>query len=333
MKKLLLHPPFEAARLERIKASAGTMAVVNAANPHEAAGEIADATGFIGKITPELLARATRLEWVQSPTASLEHYIFPALVAHPCTLTNMRGLYSDVIADHVMGYVICFARNLHLYVRQQVAGKWNPIGGETDTLATGYGPGRVSGVDLAHQHLADCTMGIIGLGAIGAEIAVRARAFGLRVCAVDPIRTDDPPGVELTGLDGTDALLAASDYVVIAAPHTPQTAGTFGLDSFRRMKPTARLINIGRGAIVNLGALTEALRLGLIAGAALDVYETEPLPAGHPLWSTENVILTPHIAGYSPRIAERHLEVLLDNVGRHSRSDPLRNVVRKAEWF
>jgi phosphoglycerate dehydrogenase-like enzyme len=332
MKKLLLHPPIEAARLDRIKATAGTMAVVNATDPQEAAREIADATGFVGKITPELLARATRLEWVQSPTASLEHYMFPALVTHPCVLTNMRGLFSDIIADQVMGYVICFARNLHLYVRQQVAHKWNPIGGETSTL-TGYGPGRVSGVDLAHQHLADCTMGVIGLGAIGAEIALRARAFGLRVRAVDPIRTDAPPGVALTGLDGTDALLADSDYVVIAAPHTPKTEGAFTLDSFRRMKPTARFINIGRGAIVNLDALTEALRRGLIAGAALDVYETEPLPAAHPLWGMENVILTPHIAGYSPRIAERHLEVLLDNVGRHARDEPLRNVVQKAEWF
>lgn len=314
------------------------MAVVNAATPQDAAREIADATGFFGKITPELLARARRLEWVQSPTASLEHYMFPALVTHPCTLTNMRGLFSDIIADQVMGYVICFARNLHLYVRQQSARQWNPIGGATNTPGagnpnSGYGPGRVSGVDLAHQHLADCTMGIIGLGAIGAEIAARARAFGLRVVAVDPLRTDAPPGVELTGLDGTDALLAASDYVVIAAPHTPKTEGAFGLDSFRRMKPTARFINIGRGAIVRLDALVEALRTGIIAGAALDVYETEPLPAAHPLWGMENVILTPHIAGYSPRIAERHLEVLLDNVGRHSRGEPLRNVVRKAEWY
>jgi phosphoglycerate dehydrogenase-like enzyme len=333
VKKLLLHPPIEAARLEKIQAAAGDMCVVNAATSADALREIADATGFIGKITPELLARAARLEWVQSPTASLEHYMFPALVGHPCVLTNMRGLYSDIIADQVMGYVICFARNLHLYVRQQIARKWNPLGGETNTLTTGYGPGRVSGVDLRHQHLADCTMGIVGLGAIGAELAVRARAFGMRVLAVDPIRTDAPAGVELRGLDGTNALLAASDYVVIAAPHTPQTEGVFGVASFRRMKPTARFINIGRGKIVSLDALTEALRTGVIAGAALDVYETEPLPPEHPLWGMENVIMTPHIAGYSPRIAERHLEVILENVSRHRRGEPLRNVVRKAEWF
>lgn len=308
------------------------MPVLNPPNDVEAAGLIVDATGFIGKITPALLSRAQRLEWVQSPTASLEHYVFPALIQHPCIVTNMRGLFSDIIADQVMGYVIMFARNLHTYVRQQMARQWQPIGGAHQGF-TGYGPGRVSGIDRAHQHLADCTLGIVGLGAIGGEIALRARAFGMRVLAVDPVRREAPEGVELAGLDRTDALLAASDYVVIAAPHTPQSERSFGLASFRQMKRSARFINIGRGAIVDLTALTQALNEGLIAGAALDVYETEPLPADHPLWGMENAILTPHIAGYSPRIAERHLEVLLDNVGRHRRGEPLRNVVNKAEWF
>lgn len=332
MKKLLLFPPLEPERLVRLQQAAGDMPVLNPPNDVEAAGLIVDATGFIGKITPALLSRAQRLEWVQSPTASLEHYVFPALIQHPCIVTNMRGLFSDIIADQVMGYVIMFARNLHTYVRQQMARQWQPIGGAHQGF-TGYGPGRVSGIDRAHQHLADCTLGIVGLGAIGGEIALRARAFGMRVLAVDPVRREAPEGVELAGLDRTDALLAASDYVVIAAPHTPQSERSFGLASFRRMKRSARFINIGRGAIVDLTALTQALNEGLIAGAALDVYETEPLPADHPLWGMENAILTPHIAGYSPRIAERHLEVLLDNVGRHRRGEPLRNVVNKAEWF
>ncbi len=332
MKKLILFPPLEPERLVRIQQTAGDMPVLNPPNDVEAASLIEDATGFIGKITPALLSRAQRLEWVQSPTASLEHYVFPALIQHPCIVTNMRGLFSDIIADQVMGYVIMFARNLHTYVRQQIARQWQPIGGAHQGF-TGYGPGRVSGIDRAHQHLADCTLGIIGLGAIGGEIALRARAFGMRVLAVDPVRREAPEGVELAGLDRTDALLAASDYVVIAAPHTPQSERSFGLASFRQMKRSARFINIGRGAIVDLAALTQALSEGLIAGAALDVYETEPLPADHPLWGMENAILTPHIAGYSPRIAERHLEVLLDNVGRHRRGEPLRNVVNKAEWF
>ncbi|MBK5290216.1 MAG: D-2-hydroxyacid dehydrogenase [Acidobacteriia bacterium] len=332
VKKLLLYPPFEPERLAQIQQAAGSMTVANPADEAEAARQITDATGFIGKITPALLAKAQRLQWVQSPTASLEHYVFPALIAHPCTLTNMRGLFSDIIADQVMGYVIAFARNLHIYIRQQMARQWHPIGGGNQ-INYGYGPGLVTGVDRAHQHLGDCTMGIIGLGAIGGELARRAQAFGMRVLAVDPVRTQAPEGVALGGLDQTGALLNNSDYVVIAAPHTPRTQGSFGLESFRQMKPSARFINIGRGAIVDLSALTQALGEGIIAGAALDVYETEPLPAGHPLWGMENAILTPHIAGYSPRIAGRHLEVLLDNVARHRGDEPLRNVVNKAEWF
>src|SRR5262249_7932222 len=150
---------------------------------------------FFGKLTPRLLAPARRLRWVQSPTASLEHYLFPELVAHPCVLTNMRGLFSDVIADQVMGYVICFARNLHRYVLQQARGQWGPIGGEAAGVPFATGPGTVNAIDRAHLHLADATLGVVGLGAIGAEVARRALAFGMRVLAVDPVETQAAPGV------------------------------------------------------------------------------------------------------------------------------------------
>ena len=155
--------------------------VVNAPDEAAAGAAIADADAFFGKITPGLLARATQLRWVQSATASLEHYIFPELVEHPCTLTNMRGLFSDVIADQVMGYVICFARNLHLYIRNQVQSKWEPAGGEAARVTFASGPGVITDIDHAHLHLADTTMGIVGFGAIGAEIARRASAFGMRI--------------------------------------------------------------------------------------------------------------------------------------------------------
>ena len=125
-----------------------------------------------------------------------------------------------------------------------------------------------------------------------------------------------------------------SDYVVIAAPHTPQTAKLFRRPQFQQMKRDAYLINIGRGAIVDLADLTAALEAKEIAGAALDVFETEPLPATHPLWKMpERVILTPHVAGYSPRIAERHLAVLLNNIGRFVLGDSLRNVAEKDKWY
>jgi phosphoglycerate dehydrogenase-like enzyme len=332
--KLVIHPPVEAGRLSRIVKAAGSMAVVNAADEDEAARGMPNADAFFGKLTARLLAASRDLRWVQSPTASLEHYIFPELVAHPCTLTNMRGLFSDVIADQVLGYIICFARNLHRYIRNQMQARWEPVGGETERVTFAAGPGVVSAIDRAHMHLADATLGIVGLGSIGSEIARRALGFGMRVVAVDPAQTAAPVGVaSLWPPEELPRLLEGSDFVVIAAPHTPQTEGWFRRPQFQAMKSTAYFINIGRGAIVRLADLVDALRAGEIAGAALDVYETEPLQSDHPLWRMENVILTPHIAGYSPRIAERHLELLLDNIRRFRNGEPLRNVVNKSLWF
>ncbi len=332
--KLVIHPPVDATRLERIREAAGEMEVVNALNAETAAGEIIDATAFFGKITPELLGVSGQLEWVQSPTASLEHYIFDELVAHPCTLTNMRGLFYDVIADHVMGYVLTFARNLHVYLRQQMDRTWAPVGGEAERSDFLSGPGWVSGIDSSHLHLADCTMGVVGVGSIGAEICRRAAGFGMTVLGVDPLASSVPGVVEdVWGVERVDELLAASDFVVIAAPHTPETEGWFGAERFEAMKGSAYFINIGRGAIVQLDALTAALQSGVIAGAALDVYETEPLPAEHPLWGLDNVLLTPHIAAASPRIAERHLATLLENIRCYVAGEDLVTVAEKSRWF
>jgi phosphoglycerate dehydrogenase-like enzyme len=332
--RLVIYPPVEAARLEKITAAAAPMTVVNATTEAEAVAAMPEADAFFGKLTPPLLAAGRRLRWVQGPTASLEHYVFPALVEHPCTLTNMRGLFSDNIADQVMGYVICFARNLHLYIRQQMSAKWAPIGGEAERVGFLTGPAHVTAIDRAHKHLGDLTLGVIGLGAIGSEIARRASAFSMRVVAVDPQREAVPEGVAaLWRPERLPELLGQSDFVVIAAPHTPRTEKLFRRPQFRQMKRDGFLINIGRGAIVDLTDLVAALTAKEIAGAALDVFETEPLPADHPLWRFENVILTPHIAGYSPRIAERHLEVVLDNVRRFVAGQSLRNLVNKAEWF
>jgi phosphoglycerate dehydrogenase-like enzyme len=333
--KLVLHPAVEPQRLARITAAAAPMAVVNAADEGQALAHMADADAFFGKLTPRLLAAAQKLRWVQAPTVSLEHYLFAELTAHPCVLTNMRGLFSDVIADHVLGYVLCFARNLHRYILQQAQARWAPAGGEGERVPLTTGPGVVNAIDRAHMHLGDATLGVVGLGGIGAEVARRALAFGMKVLAVDPVQDEPPPGVSaLWRLDRLPDLLGQSDFVVIAAPHTPQTVRMFRRQQFRAMKPTAFLINVGRGALVDLSDLTAALQAGEIAGAGLDVFEAEPLPSDHPLWRMgERVILTPHVAGYSPRIAGRHLAVLLDNVRRFVRNEPLVNVVDKGRWF
>src|SRR5690606_33499782 len=146
----------------------------------------------------------------QSPTASLEHYVFPELIEHPLTLTNMRGIFSDVIADQVLGYVLCFARNLDVYIRNQQSATWAPEGGEQARVAFASGPGAISEIDRRHQHVSDLTMGIFGLGEIGTEIARRADAFGMRVVAVDPYAKPSGPVQQVWPPDRLPDLLAAS---------------------------------------------------------------------------------------------------------------------------
>ena len=197
----------------------------------------------------------------------------------------------------------------------------------------GYGgPGEVHPSDQAALTLADCTLAVMGLGGIGAETARRGLAFGMRVIGVDPKVEAAPPGVELSRPGQLAEVRGRADFVVIAAPHTPDTYKLFNRVRLRQMKKSAYLINVGRGVIVDLQDLTAALQAGDIAGAGLDVCETEPLPQGHPLWQMSNVIITPHTAAASPRIAERHLGVLLENLRRFVAGRDLVNVVDKKMW-
>jgi phosphoglycerate dehydrogenase-like enzyme len=330
--KLVVFPPVSNVRLEKICAAAAPMTVAQPRAEADALVEIADADALFGYLTPPMLRCACKLRWAQAPTASMEKYLYPELVESSVIVTNMQAIFSDVIADHVMGFVLCFAKNFHVYLRQQLRGHWQMLGREVGELPGYGGPGEVHPSDRAALTLADCTLGLVGLGGIGRETAKRALAFGMRVLPVDPRALGTPRGVTLWEPDRLDEMLGKSDFVVIAAPHTPQTYKLFRRERLRRMKPTGYLINVGRGAIVDLADLTAALTAGEIAGAGLDVFETEPLPADHPLWALPNVIITPHCAAASPRVAERHLETLLDNVRRFVAGEPLRNVVDKKLW-
>lgn len=330
--KLLIHPPISERRLHLVEEAARPMTVVQATDEAMAVREIADADALFGYLTPPLLHAARRLRWTQAPTASMEKYLYPELVAAPIVVTNMRGIFNDVIADHVFGFILCFAKNFHIYLRQQLRGHWQMLGRDAGELPGYGGPGEVHPSDEAALTVADCTLGLVGLGGIGAETACRGLAFGMRVLAVDPVAASAPDGVTLWRPERLPELLGQSDFVVIAAPHTPDTYKLFNRARLRQMKRSAYLINIGRGVIVDLADLTAALQAGEIAGAGLDVFETEPLPPEHPLWQMENVIITPHCAAASPRIAERHLGVLLENVRRFVAGEPLRNVVDKQRW-
>jgi phosphoglycerate dehydrogenase-like enzyme len=331
--KLLIYPPVSESRLTAIRQAAEPMTVVQAADEAAAVREVADADALFGYLTPPLLCAARRLRWAQAPTASMEKYLYPELVAAPVIVTNVRGIFSDVIADHVFGFILCFARNFHRYIRQQTHAVWQAVGRPPNEPPGYAGAGEVHPSDQATVALADATLGVVGLGGIGAETARRGLAFGMHVLAVDPRVAEAPPGVTLWRPDRLDELLAGSDFVVIAAPHTPETYKLINRDRLRRMKRSAYLINVGRGVIVDLADLTAALEAGEIAGAGLDVFEVEPLPPGHALWRMENVIITPHCAAASPRVAERHLETVLDNVRRFVAGQPLQNVVDKTAWF
>lgn len=330
--KLVISPPVSEHRLEKIRAAAAPMTVVNAESEERAVREIADADALFGYLTPKLLTAAKKLRWAQSPTASMEKYLYKELVDSPVIVTNMRGIFSDVIADHVFGYILMFAKNFHLYLRQQMRAEWHMLGRDPGELPGYGGPGEVHPSDRAAITLADCTLAVIGLGGIGAETARRGLAFGMRVLGVDPRAASAPDGVTLFRPDRLQEVLGQSDFVVIAAPHTPETFKLFNRERIRWMKRSAYLINIGRGVIVDLADVTAALQAGEIAGAGLDVFEIEPLPKEHPLWRMENVILTPHCAAASPRVPERHLETLLENLRRFVAGKPLMNVVDKLMW-
>jgi len=332
--KLVIHPKLDTHRLKLVCSVKEELVVINAESPESALKAIEDADGFYGKITPDLLAAATCLQWVQSPTASLEHYMFPELTNHSCTLTNMRGLFYDVIADHVLMYILMFCRRMPYYARQQTQSNWAPLGGEEARSHFDVGPGLVTSMDLAHSQLSDMTVGLIGLGSIGSEIASHCNKLSMRVVGVDPYCDSPPKGVEfIPGKGGLKQLLGKSDFVIIAAPHTPETVGMFDSERFLQMKNDAYLINIGRGAIVPLNDLRQALQTGQIQGAALDVMETEPLGVDDPLWKHPNVIITPHVAACSKRVSQRHLETLLENIKRFTNYKPLLNVVNKSRWF
>lgn len=303
---------------KRLGDSVPGLNLIMAENVATAAATITTADAAFGTLTPGLLAKAQRLRWLQAPQAAPPAgYYYPELVAHPVTVTNFREIYNDHISAHILAFVLAFARGLHIFIPQQLRREWKK-------------PPEDKGI----VPLPGSTALIVGLGGIGAETARLLSAFGMRVLAVDARRRDQPePVEELLPAEALDSLLPRADFVILTVPHTPATEGFFNRDKFRQMKPTAFFINIGRGMTTKLNDLVAALNTGEIAGAALDVYEQEPLPADHPLWGMPNVLLTPHMAGYGPHLNERRFQIIEANCKAFAEGKPLRNVVDKAAWF
>jgi phosphoglycerate dehydrogenase-like enzyme len=227
-------------------------------------------------------------------------------------LTNTSGIHAQPIAEHVFGFNLMFAHQLHRAMRQQVAHNWdsNALRNEVTTLS-------------------GATLGIVGLGAIGRRIAELATGFGMRVTAFKRTPAAAPGVDRVFGPGQLAPFLKEAEYVINTLPLTEQTRGLFGAPEFAAMRSDAILINIGRGGTVQTDALVEALRTGSIAGAALDVTDPEPLPAEHPLWALDNVILTPHYSGAHPGYVQRASAIFLENLVAYLAGKPLTNVVDK----
>jgi len=320
-KTLLMLPPQTAttrAWASRLKTALPEMRIVVAESAADAARAVGEADAAFGTMPDALLRDAQRLCWLQAPQAAPPAgYYTSALIAHPVVVTNFREIYNDHIGAHIMAFVLAFARGFQHYLPRQVRREWRREPNDSGVI-----------------HLPDATALIVGVGGIGSEAARLAASFGMHVMGVDARRREAPPGVlKLDGPDALDALLPLADFVILTVPHTPATEGFMNRARFQRMKHTAFFINIGRGMTTRLDDLVAALRAGEIAGAGLDVFEQEPLPADHPLWTMPGVLITPHTAGHGPFLDDRRLEVLLDNCRRFLAGEPLRNVVDKGSWF
>jgi phosphoglycerate dehydrogenase-like enzyme len=253
-----------------------------------------------------------QLQWVHSRSVGLERTLFPELIASSVPLTNGTGVFSPSLGEFTLAAILYFAKDFRRMIRNQTAGVWEP-----------FDVTPVSGQ----------IVGIVGYGDIGRAIAARVRPLGMSVLAVKRHASNSgaaDPLVEMTYTPGHRIeMISRCDYVVVAAPLTAETRGMIGTPEFAAMKSTAVVINVGRGPIIDEQAMLNALRTSQIKGAALDVFDQEPLPQGHPFYKLENVLLSPHCADHTPEWLDDAMELFIAQYERFRKGEPLRNIVNK----
>jgi phosphoglycerate dehydrogenase-like enzyme len=320
MATLILTPQIAATYAAAIRAAAPGVELVTLDERGQWRGDPAEAdaaylsfdmypTGIVGRLLAAL-PQLGALRWVHTYSIGVDHPMYLPLVERGIAFTNGAGSQSIPIAQHVLLMMLHHARRMAVWEQAQRARTWT------------HAPS---------EELTDKTLALFGLGGIGQEVARLAKAFRMQVVGLrrrpEPVEHVD----ELLSPGAVAELCARADYFVICAPLTRATRGAIGAAELARMKPSAYLINIARGAIVDERALLTALREGRIAGAALDVFETEPLPPEHELWSLPNVVITPHTAPASPLHIHRGTELFLENLRRYAAGDPLLNLVDPEE--
>ena len=264
-----------------------------------------------GELLRQVFAMCPRVRWVHSRSAGLDGVLSSEIVESPVPVTNGSGVFSPPLGEFALGAILYFAKDLRRMIRSQEAGVWDQF-------------------DM--PEIAGQTVGIVGYGDIGRAVAARVRPMGMRVLAVRrhvlPYSADPlvdkiyPPEERLE-------MISRADYIVASAPLTPETRGMLGEPEFAAMKREAVVINIGRGPVIDEAAMVRALSDGRIKGAALDVFDTEPLPAGHALYQLKNVLLSAHCADHTPDWLERAMRFFLEQFERFRKGEPLVNVVDK----
>jgi phosphoglycerate dehydrogenase-like enzyme len=313
---LVLAQPNEAplALLEALPAETNIAVGDNLAAFERAApdADIIFSWSIAGELLQQVWHMCPKVKWVHSRAAGLDGVIFPEIVDSPVPLTNGSGVFSQSLGEFFIGAVLYFAKDMRRMVRSQEAGIWDPF----------------DIVEIAGQ-----TVGIVGYGDIGRACAARARALNMRVLALrrsGPMLYNMDPLVDKTyGPDGLQEVLERSDYVLVAAPLTPETRGMISDAQFAAMKSSAVIINLGRGPVIDEAACVRALQERRIKGAALDVFDREPLPAGHPYYKLDNLLLSPHCADHTPDWLDQAMKFFIDQFGRFDSGEVLLNIVDK----
>jgi cyclase len=327
--KRIVVPSLMPTRLAELKRVAPEVLFVPVKTAEEAAREAADADAVIGFCTPAIVkAGGSRLRWIQVGHAGVEKDLSPELVQSRIVLTNTARIYGPNVADQAFALLLHLTRQINnrplVPLLDKALGKTIQDG----SLAKSYSPQEL-------QELHGKTMLVVGLGGIGTQIARRAHAFGMRVMALDP-RGDRRRPDFVFSLDPPKMLmekLPQADVVVLACPLTAQTKGMMGAPQFKVMKRSAYLINIARGGLVKTGDLIAALKAKQLAGAGLDVTDPEPLPFRSPLFTLNNVVISPHVGGQSPGARDRQWRLWRENVRRFAAGEPLLCVVDKGKGY
>ncbi len=313
--KILINTEITSAHRQQIEAVSEQLHIIEAQNSAEALRNIGDTDVVFGGFNRTLFENAKQLKWVQVLSAGVDGLLFPEFVQSDVVLTSAKGFVGPHLADQAWALILGLLRGIGRSVRERT---WD---------------NRMS-IRLATWELSERTLGIVGLGGTGIDVARRAQGFDMRTIAVDPETVDAPSFVhEVWQMGRFHELLAQSDVVAICAPLTPETHGMFDDAAFQAMQSHALLVNVTRGKIIDGLALLRALNNGSIGGAGLDVTPEEPLPTDSPLWDMPNVIITPHVAGGSPIRLDRTVGLFCDNLERTLVGKPLLSVIDKEKGY